>query len=225
MRVLNWLNCIVSAGFVVSWIFLSCFPGFAISGVVSLESIKIYKTHELFRTEPTVFFRCKGENGTELPDVKEINVSYTFNGEESWQPLTQLASKKCKRCGFYEEDNLKPDDVFDEWEFCPKYFWDSDGKYRRIKVEEFDATFLCLQCASLAADANASSGTHDSGKGRHLAVIIVISTLASTVLIVGLLAAYKYWLKKKREQEQARFLKLFEDEDDIEDELGFGTDI
>lgn len=41
--------------------------------------------------------------------------------------------------------------MFDEWEFCPSDFVDSDGKYRRIKDREFDATFLCPQCVPLAA--------------------------------------------------------------------------
>lgn len=57
----------------------------------------------------------------------------------------------------------------------------------------------------------------------HVGFVIVISVLVLTVFIIGLIAAYKYWLKKKREQEQARFLKLFEDGDDIEDELGLGN--
>ena len=57
----------------------------------------------------------------------------------------------------------------------------------------------------------------------HLAVVILISALVSTVFVLGGVAAYKYWQKKKREQDQARFLKLFEDGDDIEDELGLGS--
>lgn len=56
----------------------------------------------------------------------------------------------------------------------------------------------------------------------HWAVIILISVLVSTVFIFGLVIAHKYWQKKKREKDQARFLKLFEDGDDIEDELGIG---
>lgn len=54
----------------------------------------------------------------------------------------------------------------------------------------------------------------------HAAVVIVISVVASTVLIIGMVVGYKYWQKKRRAQDQARFLKLFEDGDDIEDELG-----
>ncbi|CAK7341755.1 unnamed protein product [Dovyalis caffra] len=279
--------------------------------------------------------REAGENKTVLPDVKTVNVSYTFKGEESWQPLTEFMSAKCKRCGFYEEDKIKSDDVFDEWEFCPSDFADSDGKYKRINPKEFDATFLCPQCVPISAaecglnvivrmivcygvlsiekegmpvfgdmshqwmirnccfrkltnlggggegitlgysqkgrdfdsgregripvllkdkswagifavirviwkqlfvqeythdsvlhvreDSNSASKPHKEGNGMHLAVIILISALVSTVFVLGVVAAYKYWQRKKREQDQARFLKLFEDGDDIEDELGLGS--
>lgn len=56
----------------------------------------------------------------------------------------------------------------------------------------------------------------------HVALIILISAVVSTVVIFGVVGVYKYWQKKKREQDQARFLKLFEDGDDVEDELGLG---
>lgn len=62
------------------------------------------------------------------------------------QPLTELSGKKCKRCGFYEEDSLKSDDIYEEWEFCPSDFTDPDGKYIRFKDKEFNATFLCPKC-------------------------------------------------------------------------------
>ena len=57
-----------------------------LSGVVTLESIKIYNSHEWIKSvEPIVYFSCKGDhNETELPDVKKLNVSYTFKGLESW---------------------------------------------------------------------------------------------------------------------------------------------
>lgn len=68
----------------------------------------------------------------------------------SLQPLTQLQDKKCKRCGFYEKDTLKSDDVFDEWEFCASDFNNSNGKYIHFKNGEFNATFLCPGCVPLA---------------------------------------------------------------------------
>ena len=75
----------------------------------------------------------------------------------------------------------------------------------------------------IAASKSTSDSHNKGGKGVHTALIILIIVVVSTVLILGLLAAYKYWQKKKREQDQARFLKLFEEGDDIEDELGLGN--
>ncbi|CAI0472530.1 unnamed protein product [Linum tenue] len=208
-----------------SILLLSCFPGLTLSADLTLDSMEIYNTHEWLKSSnPTVYFRCKGEDEIELPDVKEVNVTYRFNGDESWQPLTELTSKKCKRCGFYVKHIIKSDDVFEEWELCPSDFFDSDGKYRRVKEQEFDAAFLCKQCVPLATDSNGdSSSSSHKGKGMRVAVIILISALVSTVLILGSVVAYKHWLKKKRQQEQARFLKLFEDGDDIEDDLDLDT--
>ncbi|KAK4419139.1 hypothetical protein Salat_2326700 [Sesamum alatum] len=192
------------------------------AAVVTLDSIEIFRTHEWLPSKPTVFFQCKGENKTVLPDVKEKHVFYTFKGEESWQPLTELQDIKCKRCGFYEEDTFKPNDVFDEWEFCASDFTRSDGKYIHFKEKELNATFLCPECVRLGSASNHSSKSNNSPKEMHWAVILVICALVSVVLIAGLVTAYKYWQKRKKQQEQARFLKLFEESDDIEDELGIG---
>lgn len=57
----------------------------------------------------------------------------------------------------------------------------------------------------------------------HGAVIVLLTILVLAILTLAILVIYKYWQKKKREQDQARFMKLFEDGDDIEDELGLGT--
>lgn len=214
------LNSRVSSVFLLCWIFLNCFPGFVFTAVVTLDSIQIFNTHEWLKSKPTVYFRCKGENMTVLPDVKNIDVEYAFKGEESWQPLTELLDKKCKRCGFYEKDTIKADDVYDEWELCPSEF--KDGKYTRSKEKEFNATFLVRQGDSLKTASSSSSGTHVGRKGTHLAVILLIVLLVLTVAIIGGVAVFKYWQKKKRQQDQARFLKLFEDGDDLEDELGLG---
>ncbi|KAA8518835.1 hypothetical protein F0562_016391 [Nyssa sinensis] len=169
-----------------------------------------------------VYFHCKEEKETILPDVKKAHVLYTFKGEESWQPLTELPANKCKRCGFYEKDSIKSDDVFDEWEFCASDFTASDGKYNRFEDKEFNATFLCPECMPLGSASNHASASHNGGKRMHLALVIIVSALVSTVFILGLVAVYKYWQKKRMEHDQARFLKLFEDGDDVEDELGIG---
>lgn len=56
----------------------------------------------------------------------------------------------------------------------------------------------------------------------YWALLLLICALVSIVLVVGAVTIYKCWKRKRRQQEQARFLKLFEEDDDIEDELGIG---
>ncbi|KAH1136775.1 hypothetical protein AAZX31_10G044700 [Glycine max] len=204
----------------ISLMFFTSFPGLTLGAVVSLRSIEIFKTHEWLKATTTVYFLCKGENMTVLLDVKRPHAIYAFNGQESWQPLSNFSSKKCKRCGLYEEDSITLDDVFDEWEFCPSDFAAPDGEYIRFKEKEFNATFLCPECLSLAG-----VDEHDDGKGMHIAVVVLLSVLVSIILILGVVGAIKFWRKKLREQDRARLLKLFEDDDDIGDELGLGSAI
>lgn len=65
--------------------------GLVLPAVVTLKSMEIFKTHEwLPNAKPAVYFRCKEENKTALPDVKKANVLYHFKGEESWQVGTCL---------------------------------------------------------------------------------------------------------------------------------------
>ncbi|KAM7255085.1 hypothetical protein ACFE04_020326 [Oxalis oulophora] len=202
---------------------LICYPGvIQSSGIVTLDSLEIYNTHEWFKASPTVYFHCKAENnGTELPDIKKPHVVYTFNGQESWQPLTEFTGTKCKRCGLYEKDTVNSDDVFDEWEFCPSDF-DADGRYVKFKEKEFNATFICANCVRTSDSNSRLAPQHEKGKGMHIFLVILISAAVSVLLIFAVLVGYKYWQKRKREQDQARFLKLFDDGDDIEDELELG---
>ncbi|CAM8892001.1 unnamed protein product [Rhodiola kirilowii] len=200
-------------------IMLSCFPGLISSAVVTLDSIEIFTTHEWFKKEPTVYFKCGGENKTILPDIKTKHTLYTFRGEESWQPLTNFTNTKCKRCGFYEQDIIEKDDVFEEWEFCPSDFYNPDRKYVRFKEKEFNATFSCPECIPDVSDSNHKPESHSGGNTGHVLIVILVSFVVSCVSIIGAVGAFKYWQKKKREQDQARFLKLFEEGDDLEDEL------
>ncbi|XP_027934974.1 uncharacterized protein LOC114190334 [Vigna unguiculata] len=213
-------NSRVSLLLFISSIFFTCFQGSTLCAVVSLRSIEVFKTHEWLKATTTVYFLCKGESKTVLLDVRKSHVLYAFSGEESWQPLSNFTSKKCKRCGFYEEDSITSDDVFDEWEFCPSDFTAPDGEYIRFKENQFVATFLCSECLSLAA---VDEHDDDDGKGMHIVVVVLLSVLVSIILILGVVGAYKLWEKKIREQDQARLLKLFEDDDEIGDELGLGT--
>ncbi|CAO2839618.1 unnamed protein product [Amaranthus hypochondriacus] len=209
------MNFRFSAFVFLIWILLSFFPGVLLAAEVDLESIEVHRTHEWLH-KPTIYFQCKGENKTFLPDVRKANVLYAFKGEESWQPLTEFSSKKCKRCGIYEKDILT-DDIFDEWEFCPSDF--SDGKFTYVKKGEFNATFICSICADVGADP-ASPRPDDAVKRISTVVVVLISVVATILVVIVVIGGYKYWQKKKRQQEQARFLKLFEEQDDIEDELG-----
>ncbi|KAL3825952.1 hypothetical protein ACJIZ3_021981 [Penstemon smallii] len=212
-------------------ILLSYFPVLISAAVVTLDSIEISRTHEWLPSQPTIYFQCKGASRTVLPDVKEKHVLYTFKGEESWQPLTEFRDIKCKRCGFYEKDTIKTDHVFDEWEFCPSDFTRADGKYLHFKDEEFNATFLCPECVTRVTVSDQSSKpiskpvsepTTDSNR-MHWIIIVVISVSVSVVFIISFVITYKYCQKRKRQQEQARFLRLFEEgDDDLEDELGIG---
>ncbi|XP_024982990.1 uncharacterized protein LOC112519220 [Cynara cardunculus var. scolymus] len=210
----------------VSIILLFSFPELLLSAVVTLDSLEIYKNHEWLGSKPKVYFQCSGEKKAALPDVKKTYTVYKFKGEESFQPLTEFSSKKCKRCGFYEEEHIKFDDVFDEWEFCPSDFAASDGRYIRTVDKEFNATFLCHECIKHDETTNLDSDSHPHEEGHGMQwtiIIIVISVAASAIFVAGLVVAYKYWQKRKRQQEQARFLKLFEDTDDVEDELGIDS--
>ncbi|GJN08233.1 hypothetical protein PR202_ga26132 [Eleusine coracana subsp. coracana] len=90
----------------------------------------------------------------------------------------------------------------------------------------------CLLCVLLVALCSipGHSGAHESSaevetKKASVAVIIIVSVLASVLVIIGLFLGYKYWQKRKRERDQARFLKLFEEGDDIDDELGLSNEL
>lgn len=63
------------------------------------------------------------------------------------QPLTSLTGPKCKRCGFYEEDKWKNDDVFHEWELCPSLFSPApDNRQAIFHTHELNVSLICLGC-------------------------------------------------------------------------------
>ncbi|KAL8149830.1 hypothetical protein AgCh_006735 [Apium graveolens] len=207
----------------VSLLLFLCYIREVVStATVTLKSIEIFTTHEFIGSDPTVYFNCKGEEKIILPDLRKAQVEYAYKGQESWQPLTEFPNKKCKRCGFYAKHTIKSDDVFGEWEFCPSEFTRSDGKYIYSVDKEVNATFICEECVPHPQKADPAPKSENEGNGMHWAIVALISIIVSILVFVGLAAAYKYWQKKKRQKDQARFLKLFEDGDDIEDELGIG---
>eukprot|EP01018_Ginkgo_biloba_P019859 Gb_28339 [translate_table: standard] len=151
------------------------------------------------------------------------------------KPLATLLDRKCKRCGLYEEDALTSDDTFDEWELCPDEFSPPpEGRYKRFKEKEFNATFLCSQCNVSESGTAAKPTTTDpinpnsaaSAKRNFNSRLGIVILCASFVVLVAIvIVLYKLWEKKKREEQQARFLKLFEEDDDLEVELGLRDEL
>ncbi|XP_044974814.1 uncharacterized protein LOC123442746 [Hordeum vulgare subsp. vulgare] len=81
------------------------------------------------------------------------------------------------------------------------------------------AAAICAQFAAGLADDPSKDGNKDDSKG-HTGQTVLFVLLG--IGAVGLLSffLFKYWQKKKREEQHARLLKLFEEDDDIEVELG-----
>ncbi|RAL48834.1 hypothetical protein DM860_001154 [Cuscuta australis] len=115
---------------------------------------------------------------------------------------------------------MKPRDVFDEWEFCASDFSSTDGKYIHFKDKELNATFLCPECAHPVGPPQHSGPSNEKAM-THWAFIVVIGATVSVVFALGMVTSYKLWQKRKRQQEQARFIRLFEGDDDVDDEFGF----
>lgn len=129
---------------------------------VYLRNMTIFQTHEWFGA-PRVYFRCTdNETKVYLPDVTFPGQHYAFTSYESWQPLTTLPALKCKRCGFYEADTIKSDDVFGEWELCPLDF-SSNGSLSKLVEGEFMASFYCRDCAP--SEQKTPAGGSPSGVG------------------------------------------------------------
>ncbi|KAK4793663.1 hypothetical protein SAY86_024098 [Trapa natans] len=71
---------------------------------------------------------------------------------------------------------------------------------------------------SSSKNATSAAGHKSSSISTGLKVLIVLVGLAAVIALSVLL--FKFWQKKKRQGQQARFLKLFEDDDELEVELG-----
>ncbi|KAL3620806.1 hypothetical protein CASFOL_035718 [Castilleja foliolosa] len=91
-----------------------------------------------------------------------------------------------------------------------------------FRVWAFLSSFFLL-CVSAYSDDSSSTpknGTkpesHGGSKGSKIALICL------ALLAVGLLSffLFRFWQKKKREEQYARLLKLFEEDDELEVELG-----
>jgi flagellar basal body-associated protein FliL len=73
--------------------------------------------------------------------------------------------------------------------------------------------------AVIAADLKDDTKSEARSKGHTgQTVLFVLLGVGAVVLLSFFL--FKYWQKKKRAEQHARLLKLFEEDDDIEVELG-----
>ncbi|KAG0450271.1 hypothetical protein HPP92_026989 [Vanilla planifolia] len=90
--------------------------------------------------------------------------------------------------------------------------------WQRRRREQHQARFLKLFEEGVAKP---SPKADSSNKKLNLAMAILLGVLTILLVAVGTFGMYKYWQRRRREQHQARFLKLFEEGDDIEDELEF----
>uniref|UniRef100_M4CZC6 DUF7953 domain-containing protein n=1 Tax=Brassica campestris TaxID=3711 RepID=M4CZC6_BRACM len=122
--------------------------------------------------------------------------------------IPEISGEKCKRCGIYEQGSLISDKEFDEWELCPSDF-SASQIYMHFKEKEINATFVCHGCAkldSVSAGATTGSSSKEEGdNGSKVAIAIV---------------AGGHSKRMKLQRDQARFMKLFEENDEPEDELG-----
>ncbi|WOL02385.1 hypothetical protein Cni_G11104 [Canna indica] len=71
---------------------------------------------------------------------------------------------------------------------------------------------------SPSKDSTKADSHSNSSSKTGLVVLLVCLGVASILLFSFLL--FKLWQKKKREEQHARLLKLFEEDDDLEVELG-----
>lgn len=100
-----------------------------------------------------------------------------------------------------------------------------NGTHQGREKQTYWMVSLFNVCVGLGDDQSSSSknstnaATHKSSSiSTGLEVLIVLLVLAAVVGFSVFL--FKLWQKKKRQEQQARFLKLFEDDDELEVELG-----
>ncbi|ESQ40178.1 hypothetical protein EUTSA_v10016063mg [Eutrema salsugineum] len=137
--------------------------------------------------------------------------------------MTEISGEKCKRCGIYEQGSLVSAKEFDEWELCPSDF-SASQIYMHFKEKEMNATFVCHGCAkleSVSAEAKTSSSSKEEGdNGSTVAIAIVAGVLCAALVVVGGVFVFRHSKRMKLQRDQARFMKLFEESDETEDELG-----
>ncbi|KAF4346688.1 hypothetical protein CsatB_008142 [Cannabis sativa] len=79
---------------------------------------------------------------------------------------------------------------------------------------------LLLLCVSGLATAIDPAISKSESKSSSAGIKVLIILLGLVAVIGFCVLLFKLWQKKKREEQHARLLKLFEDDDELEVELG-----
>ncbi|CAH9108504.1 unnamed protein product [Cuscuta europaea] len=83
--------------------------------------------------------------------------------------------------------------------------------------------FQCLSPGLVGSSEPSNSGTKASNHSSKKSSTVIGLTVCLGVIVVIVGAAviiFKIWQKKRREVQHARLLKLFEEDDDLNEELG-----
>ncbi|OEL31394.1 hypothetical protein BAE44_0007587 [Dichanthelium oligosanthes] len=81
------------------------------------------------------------------------------------------------------------------------------------------AAGICAQFAAVLAGDPKDDKKADAPKGNTGKTVLFVLLGVGAVILLSFFI-FKYWQKKKRAEQHARLLKLFEEDDDIEVELG-----
>ncbi|KAK9929825.1 hypothetical protein M0R45_026903 [Rubus argutus] len=79
---------------------------------------------------------------------------------------------------------------------------------------------LSIPLLSDSALANDPKNEKKASSGGSVALKVVIVLLGVAAVVGFAVFLFRIWQKKKREEQHARLLKLFEDDDELEVELG-----
>ncbi|EXB88209.1 hypothetical protein L484_011638 [Morus notabilis] len=91
------------------------------------------------------------------------------------------------------------------------------------RSEQFSSllfSLLILFVSGIAGASGEPSNSKSERKASSAGIKVVIVCLGLVAVIGFSVFLFKLWQKKKREEQHARLLKLFEDDDELEVELG-----
>lgn len=75
-------------------------------------------------------------------------------------------------------------------------------------------------CVVSSKAMNASTPQEEGYNGLTVTIAIVAGILCTTLVVVGGVFMFKHSQRMKKQRDQARFMQLFEESDEPEDELG-----